>query len=224
MVTYCRMTTKPISTDSLINQLQWRYATKAFDPAKKIAAAEWAVLEQALILSPSSYGMQPYKFLVITDPATREKLVPASWNQRQPADCSHYVVFAVRTSNTEAEVDEYMARIAEVRGGSADALGGFKKILVADVVDGERGKMATEWAARQAYIALGNFMTAAALVGIDTCPMEGFVPPQYDEILGLREKGLTAAVACAAGYRSADDKYATLPKVRFPASKLIVHI
>ena len=218
------MTTKPISTDSLINQLQWRYATKAFDPAKKIAAAEWAVLEQALILSPSSYGMQPYKFLVITDPATREKLVPASWNQRQPADCSHYVVFAVRTSNTEAEVDEYMARIAEVRGGSADALGGFKKILVADVVDGERGKMATEWAARQAYIALGNFMTAAALVGIDTCPMEGFVPPQYDEILGLREKGLTAAVACAAGYRSADDKYATLPKVRFPASKLIVHI
>ena len=224
MVTYCRMTTKPISTDSLINQLQWRYATKAFDPAKKIAAAEWAVLEQALILSPSSYGMQPYKFLVITDPATREKLVPASWNQRQPADCSHYVVFAVRTSNTEAEVDEYMARIAEVRGGSADALGGFKKILVADVVDGERGKMATEWAARQAYIALRNFMTAAALVGIDTCPMEGFVPPQYDEILGLREKGLTAAVACAAGYRSADDKYATLPKVRFPASKLIVHI
>ena len=218
------MTTKPISTDSLINQLQWRYATKAFDPAKKIAAAEWAVLEQALILSPSSYGMQPYKFLVITDPATREKLVPASWNQRQPADCSHYVVFAVRTANTEAEVDEYMARIAEVRGGSADALGGFKKILVADVVDGERGKMATEWAARQAYIALGNFMTAAALVGIDTCPMEGFVPPQYDEILGLREKGLTAAVACAAGYRSADDKYATLPKVRFPASKLIVHI
>ena len=218
------MTTKPIPTDSLINQLQWRYATKAFDPAKKIAAAEWAVLEQALILSPSSYGMQPYKFLVITDSTTREKLVPASWNQRQPADCSHYVVFAVRTANTEAEVDEYMARIAEVRGGSADALGGFKKILVADVVDGERGKMATEWAARQAYIALGNFMTAAALVGIDTCPMEGFVPPQYDEILGLREKGLTAAVACAAGYRSADDKYATLPKVRFPASKLIVHI
>ena len=218
------MTTMPISTDSLINQLQWRYATKSFDPAKKITAAEWAVLEQALILSPSSYGMQPYKFLVITDPATKEKLVPASWNQRQPADCSHYVVFAVRTANTEAEVAEYMARIAEVRGGSADALGGFKKILVADVVDGERGKMATEWAARQAYIALGNFMTAAALVGIDTCPMEGFVPPQYDEILGLREKGLTAAVACAAGYRSADDKYATLPKVRFPASKLIVHI
>ncbi len=213
-----------MTNDTLITQLNWRYATKSFDPSKKIAATDWAALEQALILTPSSYGMQPYKFLVITDPAVKEKLVPASWNQRQPADCSHYIVFAARTANSLADVDEYMARIAEVRGGTADALGGFKKMLVADVVDGERGKAATEWAARQAYIALGNFMTAAAVLGIDTCPMEGFVPAQYDEILGLREKGLTAAVACAAGYRASDDKYAALPKVRFPASKLIVHI
>ena len=218
------MTAEPISTDTLITRLNWRYATKAFDPSKKIATADWAALEEALVLTPSSYGMQPYKFLVITDPVVKEKLVPASWNQRQPADCSHYVVFAARTANAVADVDEYMARIAEVRGGTTDALGGFKKILVADVVDGERGKAATEWAARQAYIALGNFMTAAALTGIDTCPMEGFVPPQYDEILGLREMGLTAAVACAAGYRAANDKYAALPKVRFPTGKLIVHI
>ena len=218
------MSQTTISNDTLLAQLQWRYATKAFDPAKKIAAADWSALEESLILSPSSYGLQPYHFFVITDQAIREKLVPASWNQRQPADCSHYLVFAVRTANSEADVDEYMARIAEVRGGTADALGGFKKILVADVVHGERGKMAGEWAARQAYIALGNFMTAAALLGIDTCPMEGFVPPQYDEILGLKEQGLTAAVACAAGYRSADDKYASMAKVRFPASKLIIHI
>ena len=213
-----------VSNDTLLTQLRWRYATKAFDPAKKIPAADWSALEEALILSPSSYGMQPYHFFVITDPATREKLVPASWNQRQPADCSHYVVFAVRTANTEADVDEYMARIAEVRGGTAEAMGSFKGMLMGDVVHGARGKAAGEWAARQAYIALGNFMTAAALVGIDTCPMEGFVPPQYDEILGLKEKGLTAAVACAAGYRAAGDKYASLLKVRFPASKLIVHI
>ena len=218
------MNTRPVSLDTLLAHLNWRYATKAFDPAKTIAAEDWAALEQALILTPSSYGLQPYKFIVITAAAVKEKLVPASWNQRQPADCSHYVVFAVRTVNTVADVDEYMARIAEVRGGTADALGGFKKVLVADVVDGERGKIVTEWAARQAYIALGNFMTVAALAGIDTCPMEGFVPAQYDDILGLREKGLTAAVACAAGYRSASDKYAALPKVRFAASKLVVHI
>jgi nitroreductase len=218
------MSNTPISNETLLTQLAWRYATKTFDPARKISAANWNALEEALILSPSSYGMQPYKFLVITDPATKKKLVPASWNQRQPADSSHFVVFAVRTANTEADVDEYMARTAEVRGGAVDALAGFKKLLLADVVHGERGKIVTEWATRQAYIALGNFMTAAALVGIDTCPMEGFVPAHYDEILGLREKGLTAAVACAAGYRATSDKYASLPKVRFPASKLIVHI
>ncbi len=218
------MTHPTISTETLLSKLQWRYATKAFDPAKKIAAVDWSALEETLVLSPSSYGMQPYRFLVITDAATREKLVPASWNQRQPADCSHYVVFAVRTANTAADVDEYIARIAEVRGGNVQDLAGFKKMLTADVVDGERGKAAAEWAARQGYIALGNFMTAAALLSIDTCPMEGFVPSQYDEILGLREKGLTAAVACAAGYRSGDDKYAALPKVRFPAEKLIVRI
>ena len=213
-----------ISNDTLLAQLQWRYATKAFDPAKKISAADWSALEEALILSPSSYGMQPYHFFVITDPAVREKLVPASWNQRQPADCSHYVVFATRTANRETDVDEYIARIAEVRGVTAESLGFFKNMLMSDVVHGARGKVAAEWSARQAYLALGNFMTAAALVGIDTCPMEGFVPAQYDEILGLTEKSLTATVACAAGYRTADDKYASVPKVRFPASRLIVHI
>lgn len=218
------MSNSTITIESLLSQLHWRYAVKAFDPAKKISAPDWAALEETLILSPSSYGMQPYQFLVITDPAVREKLVPFSWNQRQPADCSHFVVFAVRNSNTEQDVDEYMARIAEVRGGKADALAGFKNILVGDVVNGERGKMAGEWAARQAYIALGNFMTSAALLGVDTCPMEGFVPAQYDEILGLREAGMTAAVACAAGYRAAGDKYATLPKVRFSSRKLIRHI
>ena len=218
------MTDSTVSTETLLAQLRWRYATKAFDPARKISPTDWSALEQALILSPSSYGMQPYKFLVITDPATREKLVPASWNQRQPADCSHFVVFAARTANTETDVDEYMARTVEVRGGSLDALAGFKKLLLGDVVHGERGKSATEWATRQAYIALGNFMTTAALVGIDTCPMEGFVPAQYDEILSLPTQGLTAAVACAAGYRATDDKYASLPKVRFTANKLIVRI
>lgn len=218
------MTTQPISGSTLLTQLHWRYATKAFDPARKISSEDWAALEEALILTPSSFGMQPYRFLVLTNPAVREKLVPVSWNQRQPADCSHYVVFAVRKENTEAHVDHYLERIAEVRGGTVEALGGFRKMLIGDVVEGPRGKVAQEWAARQAYIALGNFMTAAALLGIDTCPMEGLDPAKYDEILGLPERGLTTAVACAAGYRAANDKYASVPKVRFPASELIEHI
>jgi nitroreductase len=218
------MTNAPVPADTLIAQLQWRYATKAFDPARKIPHETWAALEQALILSPSSYGMQPYRFVIVTDPAVREKLVPASWNQRQPADCSHYVVFAARAANAEADVDRYLERVAEVRRGTVEALGGFKRMLMADVVNGPRGEIALEWATRQAYIALGNFMTAAAVIGIDTCPMEGFDPAQYDAILDLPARGLHAVVACAAGYRAGDDKYAGLPKVRMPADELVIRL
>ena len=215
------MNTRTVSNDTLLAQLNWRYATKKFDPAKSIPDSDWAALEQALILTPTSYGLQPYKFLILTDPALRARLVPASWGQTQPVDCSHYVVFAARAQNTEADVDRYIARMAEVRGAAPEALAGFKKVLMGDVVDGPRGQVALEWAARQAYIALGNFMTSAALVGVDTCPMEGFEPAKYDEILGLPAQGFRAVVACAAGYRAADDKYAALPKVRFPASEII---
>ena len=215
------MNSQAVSNDTLLAQLNWRYATKKFDPAKKIPDSDWAALEQALILTPTSYGLQPYKFLILTDPALRVRLVSASWGQTQPVDCSHYVVFAARAQNTEADVDRYIARMAEVRGAAPEALAGFKKVLMGDVVHGPRGQVALEWAARQAYIALGNFMTSAALVGVDTCPMEGFEPAKYDEILGLPAQGFRAVVACAAGYRAADDKYAELPKVRFPASELI---
>jgi nitroreductase len=216
--------TTTISNDALLAQLNWRYATKTFDPAKKISAADWAALEQALILTPSSYGTQPYKFVVITDAATKEALKPLSWNQSQPTGCSHYVVFAAREKNTEADVDRYMARIAEVRGLPIESQAGFKKMLMSDIVNGPRGQQALEWATRQAFIALGNFMTAAALLGIDTCPMEGINPPAYDEVLGLPALGFRTVVACAAGYRAAGDKYAALPKVRFPASELIVRV
>lgn len=215
------MNSHSISNEALLAQLNWRYATKKFDPAKMISDTDWAALEQALILTPTSYGLQPYKFLVLTDPALRARLVPVSWGQTQPVDCSHYVVFAARAQNTEAHVDRHIARTAEVRGAAPASLAGFKNVLMGDVVDGARGQAALEWAARQAYIALGNFMTCAALVGVDTCPMEGFEPAKYDEILGLPAEGFHAVVACATGYRAADDKYASLPKVRFPASELI---
>jgi nitroreductase len=212
------------SNENLLAQLNWRYATKSFDPAKKISARDWAALEQALILTPTSYGFQPYRFLVITDQATKEKLVEHSWNQKQPTGCSHFVVFAAKESVNEADVDHYLARVAEVRGVPVASLDFFKKMLVGDIVEGPRSQSQHEWATRQAYIALGNFMTAAALVGIDTCPMEGIDPVKYDEILDLPAKGYHAVVACASGYRSADDKYATAPKVRYSASELVIHI
>lgn len=218
------MTTKPVSNETLLAQLNWRYATKAFDPAKKISDADWAALEQALILSPSSFGTQPYKFIVITDSAMKKTLKPLSWNQDQPTGCSHYVVFAAREKNTEEHVDHYLTLTASVRGIPVETLAGFKKMLMGDIVNGPRGQESFEWATRQAYIALGNFMTAAAVLGIDTCPMEGIEPPKYDEALGLAGTGFRTVVACAAGYRASGDKYATLAKVRFPASELIVRV
>jgi nitroreductase len=217
------MSNSAISSHTLIAQLSWRYATKTFDTTRKIPAADWAALEKALLLTPTSYGFQPYRFVIVNDPAAREQLVAASWGQRQPADASHFVVFAAKETVTEADVNHYLERVAEVRGVSTASLARFKSVLLGDIVTGPRSAGQHEWATRQAYIALGNFMTAAALLGIDTCPMEGIEPAHYDRILGL-SGGYKTVVAGAAGYRSAADKYATAPKVRFPASELFIHI
>jgi nitroreductase len=211
----------PISTSQLLEALQWRYATKSFDPNKKIPADVWEALEHSLVLTPSSYGLQPWKFLVIADPALRESLLPHAWRQRQVVDCSHLVVMAVKSKMSEADVDRFLHRIAEIRGGTPDALLGYKKVILGDIVHGERGDAVMEWASRQAYIALGQFMAACALLGVDTCPMEGFVPQKFDEVLGLAEQGLTTCVLCPAGYRSEADRYAGLPKVRFKHDDMI---
>lgn len=207
-----------MTTNELIDSLNWRYACKAFDATKTIPAETWAALEESLVLTPSSFGLQPWKFLVIQDRELREKLVPHAWNQRQVADCSHLVVMTVKTSLSVEDVDAFLARMVEVRGGTADSLLGYRGMVVGAQ---EKGYMTKEWAKMQAYIALGQLMTACALLKIDTCPMEGFVAAKFDEILGLEAQGLTAAVLCPVGYRSADDKYAGLPKVRFATEAVI---
>ncbi len=201
---------------AILEALHFRYATKQFDPDRKIDAETWSALEQSLILTPSSFGLQPWKFIVITDAGLREQLVAHSWRQRQVADCSHLIVMAVQKSVDEAYIDRFVARIAEVRGVTAESLAGYRGMMAGSI-----GMMSPEWAARQAYIALGQFMLAAALLGIDTCPMEGFLPAKYDELLGLEARGLTTAVLCPAGYRAAGDKYAAVAKVRFAADELI---
>lgn len=210
-----------MAPDPLLTALRWRYATKQFDPQRKIPAPLWSALEDALVLTPSSFGLQPWKFLVIQDPALRERLVPFSWGQKQVAEASHLVVLAVMTRMTEEHIDRYLADTAATRNIPRESLAGFRKMMIGDVIQGARSKIATEWAIRQAYIALGNFMTSAALLGVDTCPMEGFESAKYDELLELAPRGLTTAVVCPAGYRAATDKYASLAKVRFPKSEVI---
>ncbi len=214
----------PVDPEVVVKQLEWRYATKKFDATRKIPAADWDALERALVLAPSSYGLQPWKFVVVADPAVRGKLVAASWNQRQVVDASQVVVFAIKKDLDAAKVDEFVKRVAHVRGVPAESLDGYRKMM-ADFVSRPRERFdVNQWAALQIYIAIGQFMAAAAMMGIDTCPMEGIVPAQYDEILGLPATGLATCVVCCAGYRAADDRYAAAKKVRFEREDVIVRV
>jgi nitroreductase len=218
------MNSKPVSTETVLNQLRWRYATKQFDATRKISAEDWSALEQSLVLTPSSFGLQPWQFIVVTDQATKEKLLAASWNQRQIADASHVVVFAIKKDVGRPDVDRYISRIAEARNVSTESLQGFRDVLNGFLSQPRDQFDVNFWSTRQVYIALGNFLNTAALIGIDTCPMEGIDPAQYDQILGLDAKGYKTVVVAAAGYRAASDKYATLPKVRYDAEEVITHI
>ena len=216
--------TSKISPDDLREGLEWRYATKQFDPNRKISPEIWAALEDALVLTASSGGLQPWAFVVITDPILRAKLLPASFNQPQITNASHLVVFASKTDVNEADVDAHVARTAELRGVKPEALGGLRNMLVGGIVNAQSPADRRAWAGRQTSIALGNLLTSAALLGVDSCPMEGFVPAQYDDILGLNQLGLTSISLCALGYRSSSDPYATAPKVRFPKAQVVYHI
>ena len=211
----------PCAPDTLINALNWRYATKVFDPARKISSKDLDTLLQSLVLTPSSFGLQPYRFLVVADPGLKARLREASWGQSQITDCSHLVIFLARQQMTEKDVDRLIQRTTQVRGGKPEDLAGYRSMMVNTLVTGPRAATVPEWAARQAYIALGQFMASAALLGLDACPMEGLDPNQYDEILGLKATPFHTVVACAVGYRAEADKYATLAKVRFPVAELV---
>lgn len=207
---------------TLLQQLHGRYATKKFDPSKKISPQDWSALEQAIVLSPSSFGLQPWKFFVINTPAIREKLMAASWGQRQLVDASHLVIFALKKNLGEADVKHLIERTAEAHGVSVESLEQYRQTMVGSLAGKKAG--IDDWSARQVYIALGVFLSSAAMLGIDACPMEGFDPSQHDQILGLGAKGYSAVVMAAVGYRAADDKYAMAPKVRYHAEEVIEHV
>ena len=214
----------PINRIQLLEQLNWRYATKQFDPTRKISAQDWAALEEALLLTPSSGGLQPWKFIVVTDPAVRAKLLPASYGQAQITNASHLVVFASKKNFNAADVDAHIKHVAEVQGVSVEALAPLRGMLVGGIVQSMDEKARDAWARNQAYIALGNLLTSAAVLGIDACPMEGFDRAQYDEILGLTAKGFASAAIVTLGYRLPTDKYASAPKVRFPREQIFTRI
>ena len=212
-----------LAPNELLAALRWRYATKQFDSARKIPAAVWDALEDSLVLTPSSFGLQPWKFLVIEEQAVRARLQQESWNQSQVTDASHFVVLASRTDLTSADIDIWIARMAEAQQKRVDDLAPLKG-MIAGFAETMSREARHAWNTRQVYIALGQLMTSAAVLGIDACPMEGISAAAYDRILGLEEGPYTTAVACALGYRADNDKNAAAPKARFERSSVIRHI
>jgi nitroreductase len=205
---------------ALTAALDWRYAVKKFDPTRRVPDATWSVLEHALVHAPSSYGLQPWRFVVVADPALRARLREVSWKQSQVTDASHFVVFASRVGIDSAYVQHYVERIAAVRGVPLESLNGFRDMMNKAIAG--MGEKADAWSARQTYIALGALLTAAAVLGVDACPMEGIDGPRYDELLGLTPLGYRSLCAAAVGYRAADDANAALRKVRFAPGEVIL--
>jgi len=197
----------------LLEGLQWRYATKKFDPSKKVNSENIQKIKQAIQLSASSYGLQLYKVFVIEDADLREKLKPASWNQPQITDASHLFVFCNYVDNIPQHIDSFVELKAKKTGKTIDDLKGY-----GDFIKGKMAELTAEqiksWTGKQTYIALANLLAACGELKIDACPMEGFEAAQYDEILGLQEKGLSAAVLATVGYRSDEDATKDVPKVR----------
>lgn len=215
------MSNSTLSANAALEQLQWRYATKKFDATQDISETDWTTLEQSLVLAPSSFGLQPWKFFVVKNPEIRSQLLPHSWNQPQIVDASHLVVFAIKKDIGEADVDRYLAKTSEVQGTPPESLAGFGGLIKGFV---KSSADVNVWSAKQLYIALGQFMTTAAMMGVDTCALEGISPAKYDEILGITAQGYETLVVCVAGYRSPEDKSAGRAKVRYTTEDVVEYI
>merc|ERR1711974_429841 len=197
----------------IIENLEWRYATKAFDDTKKIEEKDLEILTESIRLSPSSYGLQLFKVLVITDQETWEKLKPASWNQQQITQCSHLFVLCNYTKVEDKDIDTYLKLKADKSGIDVADLSGYGDFMKGKIGSSDQVTQST-WTAKQTYIALGNLLTAAAELKIDACPMEGFDANVYNEILDLDKQNLNAAVVVATGYRSNEDATQNAPKAK----------
>lgn len=209
--------------ETILEQLNWRYATKSYDAARKVSDEDWEILENALTLAPSSFGIQPYKFVVVTNWAMKEKLKPAAYGQAQITDSSHLVIVTYKKTLTDADIEHFVDRIVEVRGVPRESLTDYENIMKNSAKQAVEGGYIETWNSRQAYLALGFLLETAALLGIDATPMEGFDAAQFNEILGLTD--YSAVALCAVGYRKAEsDWLAPLPKVRFPREELIQRI
>ncbi|WP_367754085.1 NAD(P)H-dependent oxidoreductase [Flavobacterium sp. WC2430] len=199
--------------NTFLDKQNWRYATKKFDSAKKISTADLDTLKEAIRLSTSSYGLQPYKVLIVENPELRAKIQPAAWGQSQIVDASHLIIFANETNVDDTTIDSYLKNISETRNTPIEALSGYGDFMKSKITTLEP-EIKKNWTSKQTYLALANLLNAAAELKIDATPMEGFDPAQVNEILGLNELGLNASLIATLGYRHAEDETQHYPKVR----------
>lgn len=207
----------------LIESLKWRASVRNYDTSKKIEAQDIEKLIEAGNLTATSMGLQPFKIVVLSNEELQKKLVPISYNQQQVAQASHILVFAVDTNINESAIDNYINRVIEVRGVTNDSLEGYKLSMTNYLTMMDEEAKIT-WATKQAYIALGTVIAAAADLKIDSCAMEGFDPIQYQELLELKDKNLLPVVILPVGYRSSEEKMADLPKVRKTRENFVLEI
>ena len=198
---------------NIIDSLNWRYATKKFDSSRKLSLEQVNVLKDAFNLTASSYGLQPIKLVVISNQELKNKLLESSMNQQQVVQCSHLLVICVETEIDEAYIEIYFKRVIDIRQNPPDILESFKKSIINEFNDMSNSSILS-WSKNQAYLALGNLLTVCSVESIDSCPMEGFSPEKYDDILDLKSKNLKSVLVMPIGYRSKDDKFSSLEKVR----------
>jgi nitroreductase len=208
---------------NFITNANWRYATKKFDTTKKVSKEDLETLKEAIRLSASSFGLQPYRILIIENPELRAKLQPAAWGQSQIVDASQLIVFANITNFGETEIDASIANTTKTRGLPADALKGYGDFMKSKIVALPEDVRNT-WASKQTYLALGNLMNAASELKIDVTPMEGFEPAQVNEILGLGKLGLNATLLATIGYRHEEDATQHYTKVRKSNEELFINL
>jgi len=216
--------TKENISHHIQTQLLWRYATKLFDKNRKIPTSDWNILAESLRLSASSFGLQPWRFVVVQSLEILGKLGNAApLNRIKFETASHVVVFTRLKVITIEYIDNYMKLISETRNLPSIELNEFRNMIV-NWVPTMPAEVQANWIARQTYIALGNLLTTAAMLEIDACPMEGIDLLQFDEILGLTGTNYASIACVALGYRSPEDKTQFLKKVRFPSNDLFVYV
>jgi len=206
-----------------LENLNWRYATKKFDATKKINKTDLEFLKEAMQLSASSYGLQPYEILVIEDAELRKKLKPAAWNQSQITDASQLIVIANKVGFGDELIDSYIENVSTVRELPLESLSNFSSFMKSKIGEFSIEQKA-QWTQNQSYIVLGNLLSAAAEIKVDVCPMEGFDAKVFNEILELDKKGLNTAVIATIGYRSEEDDTQHYPKVRKEKEELFTTI